>query len=142
METKIELRKKEIEESLKSLKDAHQKKVEKIIGTLHNLSVSSVNHWFDTEVVTLMVKDGEGNGISQIKICYSKGCEPLSGEEFTTNLAAMGSFGLLDGNKVAQYYMAVGELLHQKGMLNRLKDEMVSFLDAISELRDEYRTLK
>ena len=142
MNTTVEQRKNEIEESFKNLMDAHQKKVEKIIGTLHHLSVSFVNPGFATEVLTLMVLDGDGEEISEIEIRYRKGCEPLFGGEFTTNVAAMGNFGLLDGNKVAQYYMTVGELLNQKGMLNRLKDEMVSFNDACSELRDEYRTLK
>ena len=142
MKTTVELRKNEIEESFKSLVDAHQKKIEKIIGTLHHLSVSFVNTGFGTEVVTLMVVDGEGNEINSIEIRYRKGCEPLSGEELTTNVAAMGSFDLLDGNKVAQYYMAVGELLKQKGMLNRLKDEMADFYDSLEKLRAEYRTIE
>ena len=141
MNTTVVLRKKEIEDSFKMLVETHQNKVRKIIDTYHSLRVGTVSPAFGSETVTLEIAEGEDRGTNLIEIHYRKGCEPFMKEEFTTNIAAMGEFNLLDGNKIAQYYIVVGEFLKQKGMLNKLKDEMENFCEESKVLREEYRIL-
>lgn len=60
-------------------------------------------------------------------------------EKFTTNIAAMGSFDVIEEGESLAYYKAVGRLLQSKGTLNEIRVVLSKATKQIYDIEVKYR---
>ena len=141
MEKSKETRKMEIKNLLENEFNSFKDNVEGILAECPSCKVLSVHCGYKSASIVIEPIGNTTPGANQIEVRYCQKCDRFQDEEFCTNLAAKGEFELLDGNMKAQYYIAAGNLLSNKNVLIKLREEMVRFSNEVYNLRKEYEIL-
>ncbi len=119
--------------------DSFKATVEKILTGCPFCKLVSVHYGHKSATVTLEPVGNNLPSANQIEIRYCQECGRFQKEEFSTNLAAKGTFDLLDDNMSAQYYIAAASLLSNKGLLFQLREAMFHFSCNVYELTEALR---
>lgn len=138
MNASIETRKEELKNEMNNQFESFKKDAENLMAACPEWKVADTECSAQRATIYLILASNEHRAI-EIRFC--KGCGQWQEEEFSTNIAAMGSFEVLDANGNANYYIAVGNLLSKTGMLSKLKAAMKDFVDKAYALRIEYEKL-
>lgn len=123
--------KEELENEVKNLFESLKVDAEKIMAACPEWKVidADCTSWV-AEVYLAFAGDNR-----MLEIRYARYHGMCEKETFTTNVATVGSFELLDNNEMAQYYIAVGSLLSKKEMLSQMKGIMKKAVESACELR-------
>lgn len=97
-------------------------------------TVAFVNPGYKSVTITFELSGNQTPGAKRIGIRCAKKIGRFQGEEFTTNIPTMGSFGLLDGNSELRFYQAVGKLISDEHFLTVLRQWMNNFIDELEKL--------
>ena len=138
MKTTVESRKEELKNEMNNLFESFKKDTEILMVACPEWKVVDTGCGALSATIYLTLASNER---SAIEIRYCKECGRWQKEELSTNIAAMGSFDVLDTNGNANYYIAVGILLSKTEMLSKLKAAMKDYVDKVYALRKEYENL-
>lgn len=138
MNTSVETRKEELKNEMDNLFWSFEKDAENLMTVCPEWKAAYTGCSASSATIRLSLASNERYTI-EIRFC--KECGQWQKEEFSTNVAATGSFDMLDANGNANYYIAVGNLLSKTEMLSKLKAAMKNLVEKIGALRDEYRKL-
>lgn len=141
MKQSKEARVAEIMNLLERKTNSFRAKVENILAECPTCKLVSVQYGYKSATIVLEPVRNTNHGANHIEVRYCHECGRFQKEEFSTNLAAKGSFELLKENMAARYYIAAGCLLSNKYVLVRLKEEMMRFSAEVYNLREEYEKL-
>ncbi len=130
---------KKLEEKYDALMNNIKKNVINVMSYFPEWKLVGINDGYKSMVLTIELSCNKIRGEKRIDIRYVQGYGRFQKEAFSTNVAAMGDFELLDGNDVALYYKAVGALLSQKEKLENLRKIMKDATIEIGKLDEEYK---
>lgn len=133
---------------------ADEKSMERMLKKLDKLAKSVIKgtHWeidttdmgYDYARITLCNKDEEGQKVfgSQVELRYKAEYneEGAVNGELHCNTGSMGDFEVLteDANSRAQYYIALGQLLANKELMQKVADESKAMLEVYRKARRSY----
>lgn len=139
MKATVETKKNELRNEMKSLFETFKENADKLISASTAWKVIDTDSSYKSVTLYLALSSDESK---QINIRYSEKISTWQAEEFSTNISARGSFELLDANEVANYYIAVGNLLSAKETLAQIKEIMKELSEKIYKIRKEYDKLE
>ncbi len=133
MNTSVETKKNEVRNNIENMFESATEKFKDIIAVCPDWEVEDVDVSYASILLYLKLKGVESS--RQIEVRYqAKG--RWQDESFETNVAACGSFDLLEASDNLKYYTAVGSILSHKDMLSSLKEAMAYYTRKIADLRE------
>lgn len=102
-----------------------------VFRVANSWEVSLVNFGYKSARVTLVLKEHPGYTLDIVYNGMGKK------DEFDTNVAALGSFDILNSSEAVLYYIAVGKLLEHKDLLADLKQTMKEYIAKMKEIEKE-----
>lgn len=136
MKTAVETRKEELKNEMDGLFESFKKDVENLMSSCPEWKVTRADGGAWSAIIYLALTSNEHHTIEISFWAKNEWQE----EKFTTNVAAIGSFDMLDAGGDGHYYIAVGSLLSKTDILSQLKTRMKGFVEKVRALREEYQT--
>lgn len=134
MKTAVETRKEELKNEMDGLFESFKKDADDLMISCPEWKVTRADGGAWSAIIYLALASNKHHTIEirfQAKDAWQE-------EEFTTNVATIGSFDMLDAGGDGHYYIAVGSLLSKMETLSQLKTIMKGFVEKVRALREEF----